>query len=183
MKYRIRLTQIATIFLLIIAKPYSWKLFVLGLALALTGELIRLWSSGYLKKDKTLAATGPYRVVRNPLYVGSFLMSLGFATVCINFSYPYRTAALFLVILLGFKFVYSLQVKAEEKHLEKLFGEDYRQYKTRVNKYFPALKHLPKALKEGNFSFAQVKKNKELTTVYGFIVVAGILASKIYFGI
>ncbi|HUT86260.1 MAG TPA: methyltransferase, partial [Elusimicrobiales bacterium] len=81
MKYRIKITQMATLVLLLIAKPFSWKLFIAGLVIISLGEAIRLWASGYLKKDKELAVTGPYRIVRHPLYVGSFLIALGFTLI------------------------------------------------------------------------------------------------------
>jgi protein-S-isoprenylcysteine O-methyltransferase Ste14 len=181
MKYRIRITQIAVIVLIVIAKPHSWTLFVFGMATAFIGETIRFWSSGYLKKDKTLAGNGPYRMVRNPLYAGSFLMSVGFAVACANLNYPYRTAAFFAVVFLGFKFVYCIQVKAEEQHLEKIFGENYLRYKTKVNKYIPDLKLVPHALKDGNFSFALARKNREFTTLLGLILIAAVVVLKLHF--
>ena len=171
----------ATLVLLLIAKPFSWKLFIAGLVIISLGEAIRLWASGYLKKDKELAVTGPYRIVRHPLYVGSFLIALGFTLICINPAFPYRTGALIAVVFLGFKFVYSKQVQAEETHLDKLFGQDYQAYIKQVSPFFPNLKNLPKALKESSYSLAQAKKNKEFTTVMGIVVFAIVLAIKLYF--
>ena len=55
-----------------------------GLALAAAGLALRLWASGHLEKGTRLAARGPYRWTRNPLYLGSFLMGLGFTLAAVN---------------------------------------------------------------------------------------------------
>ena len=112
MKYRIRISQILTVALLLAAKPYSWELFRVGLTVALIGELLRGWAAGNIRKDKTLAVTGPYVLLRNPLYLGSAMMAAGFSITCINPAYPFRTTALLLAVILGFKYVYRLQVDA-----------------------------------------------------------------------
>src|SRR6478609_1801024 len=48
----------------------------IGELLILCGLLIRAWAAGTLKKQKQLATTGPYALVRHPLYLGSVLMML-----------------------------------------------------------------------------------------------------------
>ena len=57
---------------------YFQPLSLLGSGLILTGLFIRSWSAGILRKTEVLVTSGPYAVVRNPLYVGSFLMMFGF---------------------------------------------------------------------------------------------------------
>src|SRR5262249_6494784 len=42
------------------------------------GCLIRAWAAGYLLKGKRVAVGGPYAFVRNPLYIGSFIIGIGF---------------------------------------------------------------------------------------------------------
>ncbi|MFA6583140.1 MAG: isoprenylcysteine carboxylmethyltransferase family protein [Elusimicrobiaceae bacterium] len=181
MKYRIKISQIITLILLVIAKPYCWYLFAAGIALGALGEGLRVWSAGNLYKDKALATYGPYKMTRNPLYAGSFLMALGFSIACINPQYPYRTAALILAILLGFKFVYRLQVEAEEIHLKNLFGQDYENYKNSVPRYVPNMGALNTALESNRFTIAQAKYNREYQTVLGFVCVAAFVALKLYF--
>jgi Putative protein-S-isoprenylcysteine methyltransferase len=88
----------------------------------LAGLLIRFWAAGYIKKIRVLTTVGPYAYVRNPLYVGNFLMGLGF---CLFIDAPYLSllySGLFIVFYAG-------TVKKEESVLTDLFGEDYRAYK------------------------------------------------------
>src|SRR5262245_4513797 len=51
----------------------------IGLPLVLAGSLLRTWAAGHLLKTKELTLTGPYAYTRNPLYVGTFLIGMGFA--------------------------------------------------------------------------------------------------------
>src|SRR5262245_47766090 len=60
-----------------LADPFT----VIGLLLVVGGVALRTWAAGTLKKNQALTMTGPYRIIRNPLYVGSFLMALGFCTL------------------------------------------------------------------------------------------------------
>src|SRR5580698_9130912 len=49
-----------------------------GIGYILAGLLIRLWSNGYAIKNDKLTTSGPYAFVRNPLYLGTFLIAIGF---------------------------------------------------------------------------------------------------------
>src|SRR5690242_4328919 len=50
-----------------------------GIGLCFAGATLRFWASGYLRKDSRPAVGGPYAWVRNPLYLGTYLMALGTA--------------------------------------------------------------------------------------------------------
>ena len=50
-----------------------------SLPLVVPGLLLRAYASGYVKKNAELTVTGPYAYTRNPLYLGSVVMALGFA--------------------------------------------------------------------------------------------------------
>src|SRR3990170_6376852 len=55
-----------------------------GVPFILLGETIRTWASGFIKKDKELAQGGPYALTRNPLYLGNFLIGVGFSIMANN---------------------------------------------------------------------------------------------------
>lgn len=80
------------------------------------------------KPTTSLVTTGPYRFTRNPMYVGFTLAYLG-ATCWINTAWP----ILLLPIVLGLMH-YGVIVR-EEAYLERLFGDDYRTYRSRVRRW------------------------------------------------
>src|SRR5439155_3013450 len=76
-RWRVPLGFACAVVFLYFAKPTVWTL-IAGAAVALPGLLLRAWASGHLRKNEMLATTGPYAYTRNPLYLGSFLIGLGF---------------------------------------------------------------------------------------------------------
>lgn len=138
------------------------------------GETLRLWASGYLEKDRRLATGGPYAWTRNPLYLGSFLVGLGFILA---------TGKLVLLPVLAalFAIVYLPVMRREAARLETAFPAEYPGYAARV----PLL--VPRLPREGGFrgtgfSWAQVRSNREPVTVVGLVLVVGILWAKWRFG-
>lgn len=78
-------------------------------------------------------ATGPYAYVRNPMYLGGFILLAGFGL------YQHSFSILFLLIL--FIFIFHLFVVfVEEPTLTKQFGESYLDYRKRVNRWIPKRK-------------------------------------------
>ncbi len=171
------------IFLLIITKPCSKRLYAAGLLLVFIGEILRTWSAGHLHKTAQLSTTGPYAMVRNPLYAGSFLIASGFGIIATNTAYWPRTAMLWIILIAGFIAVYKMQVSAEENHLAGIFGKDYEDYKKNVPQYLPDIFKLPAAVKTSSFSFERFKKNRELTTLLGIVSAAVIFGVKLKYGI
>lgn len=116
---------------------------ILGTTIVLVGELIRIWSAGYLGGSgrarriggEFLVTQGPYSYTRNPLYLGNLLLSVGLLISFWAFM-PYL-----MLILLGlFCFQYYSIIKAEEEVLQKKFGKEYISYKSSVSVFFPKLK-------------------------------------------
>ncbi|MDH3253174.1 MAG: isoprenylcysteine carboxylmethyltransferase family protein [Ignavibacteria bacterium] len=88
---------------------------------------------------RRFVATGPYRYVRNPMYLGGYLLLLG--------------AGLFLgsvsIALLSFGFLvffHLFVMSVEEPGLEQRFGQSYLEYKQRVNRWIPRLEPSKKAV-------------------------------------
>jgi len=63
---------------LLLARP-TWRSLVLGSIVVLPGLWIRALASGHVRKNEALATSGPYAYTRNPLYLGSLLIGVGFA--------------------------------------------------------------------------------------------------------
>ena len=103
-----------------------------GTILLLAGLLIRSWATLYIGGRKTdqLVMEGPYSLSRNPLYLGSLLISLALPF------YLQSLTLLAAVVLLG-TFVYRAVIAEEERILEANHGEAYRRYLATVPRLFP----------------------------------------------
>ena len=120
---------IAAIILIQNIKP-AW--FAVGCAVAFFGELIQLWCFASLDKNRILAVRGPYILMRNPMYLGRFFLLLGVLLLTGN------AWIVFIFIVLYFYMVN--RVKREEAKLQPLFGESYRKYCQKVNRFVPTFK-------------------------------------------
>jgi protein-S-isoprenylcysteine O-methyltransferase Ste14 len=96
------------------------------------GVLIRILSSVYIggRKNESLITEGPFSVVRNPLYFGSFLAMTGVALTTGSLTF-------LAVMIVAFCLYYRVTVKREEAHLEAKFGARYRNYAARVPSWLP----------------------------------------------
>src|SRR5215471_14807331 len=56
----------------------TWGSIGAGLIVVCLGLITRALAAGHVKKDRVLTTTGPYAYVRNPLYLGSILLGIGF---------------------------------------------------------------------------------------------------------
>ena len=92
-----------------------------GLAIALVGQVFRIYAAGYIFKNKQLAKTGPYALVRHPLYLGNFLILMGFVLASGN-----------LYVLLGvivfFLVWYPAAITYEDGKLERIFEDEWREW-------------------------------------------------------
>lgn len=104
----------------------------IGYALVIIGAFGRVWCSAYIggRKNDVLTFHGPYSVVRNPLYVFSFLAVLGIGLQSATFT---LTIALIVIFLLYYPGV----VAREEAFLLHRFGQAYRDYMARVPRWLP----------------------------------------------
>ena len=76
-------------------------------------------------------AIGPYKYVRNPMYIGGFILLIGFGL------YYSSLSILILSVILFFLF-HLFVVFVEEPGLEKRFGESYIEYKTSISRWVPS---------------------------------------------
>ena len=128
-RFRVPLGFLFAIIFLIFSRPQLVTLLI-GAVVAIIGLLIRAWSSGHIRKNKTLAISGPYAYTRNPLYVGSFIMGLGF-TIAAG---VWWLAILFAILFLG---IYLPVMRFEAKELTEIFGESFAKYAEEVPLFIP----------------------------------------------
>ena len=110
-----------------------------GVAITIAGELIRLWGVhhiGAISRTRSerlgpLVASGPFALVRNPLYVGNILLWVGFAIAA-------RLLWLAPIILVLLALEYHAIVRWEETLLESRLGQAYREYAARVPRWIPS---------------------------------------------
>ena len=123
-RLRVPLGFVIAAAVLYLAKPRGITI-ITGLPFAVAGALLRAMAAGIIRKDSKLATSGPYAWTRNPLYFGSFLLTVGFAIMSASW-----IAALILII--PSLVIYPNVIRNEEAHLERLFPEDFRRYRERV---------------------------------------------------
>ena len=106
-----------------------------GLMLLLITAAGRIWAGAYItgKKNRTLVTDGPFSLVRNPLYLFSFL---GFVGAGLSF----ESVTLAAVFAATFFVAHWPTIRTEERVLEELFGETYRRYCCQVPRFIPALR-------------------------------------------
>jgi protein-S-isoprenylcysteine O-methyltransferase Ste14 len=109
---------------------------VLGCMLIFVGLAVRSWSAGVLRKTRELTTTGPYALIRNPLYVGSFLIMSGFCALIDD-------AENIFFVLGPVAAIYFLQVLHEERMLSKLYQSRWVEYIRMVPRFLP--RSLPKS--------------------------------------
>ena len=167
-KHRTKLSGILGVSFLILAKPTSASLFM-GVSLIIVGEAIRIWSSGYIHKNQSLSVTGPYSLTRNPLYVGSFLLGIGFVIIT---NIPW----LIILYLSFFGGIYWFTIRWEEEKLKVKFPREWEEYGKGVPRFFPLLQ-IPR-YRKGAFHWSQVSRNKEPLNASVVLVVYAILWGK-----
>ncbi len=157
------------------ARP-QMELFMAGLGLALAGLGVRIWAAGHIEKGSRLAARGPYQFTRNPLYLGSFLIGLGFSLAA-------ATAWLMVLFVLLFFALYVPVMRREESELDHSFGSEYEFYRQKVPLFLPRLpvRHSTDSTPESgdrNFQWRLELLNREHNAVVGFVVIAVVLWAK-----
>jgi len=139
--------------------------FAIGATLCILGEVLRIWACGHLRKNKAVIKSGPYAHVKNPLYLGTFLILIGLVFAA---SHPERGSPsrylliLFLPFALGVFLFYYLPYKfrVEGGRLRRRFGAEWDEYDRRVPDFVPS--PFPRVRDEGRFDPHLVVDNSEV---------------------
>ena len=134
---------------------------VIGAAVSLAGELIRVWAAGHVEKSREVTRSGPYRMTRHPLYLGSSIIGVGVAIA--------SGSVLVSALVIGYlATTITAAIRAEEAHLREKFGGEYDAYASRS---------APPMVR--SFSIARALSNREHHTIAGLVVAFALLALKV----
>ena len=117
---------------------------------------MRLWASGFVRKNQVLATNGPYARVRHPLYTGNLLICLGFCLAS-GLWWAWPVGAAFVLLF------YPTSIAYEDRKLQRLFPQEWEPWARVTPAIVPSLKPTPAASSEDyRWSFGQsLMKNGE----------------------
>lgn len=159
-----------------VMEPMNW---IVGFVLIVLGEAIRLSgvaAAGTVTRRRSrtvqrLVTYGIFAWMRNPLYVGNFLIWMGFTVISgVLWFIP--------VAVLLFAIEYTLIVRYEEGVLESIFGEEYLRYKARTPRWFP---RPPGTDEEGEHHWGEAWRS-EVSTFLQYAVITALFVAKQRYG-
>jgi protein-S-isoprenylcysteine O-methyltransferase Ste14 len=155
-----------------VMEPLNW---IVGFALIVLGEAIRLAgvaAAGTVTRRRSrtvqrLVTYGIFAWMRNPLYVGNFLIWMGFTVISgVLWFIP--------VAVLLFAVEYTLIVRYEEGVLESIFGQEYLRYKAHTSRWFP---RPPGTEEEGEHHWGEAWRS-EVSTFLQYAVITALFVAK-----
>jgi protein-S-isoprenylcysteine O-methyltransferase Ste14 len=151
-----------------LAKPTAASMLI-GLALIIPGLAIRALASGHVQKNEQLTTTGPYAYTRNPLYLGSLILAVGFAMSARNWWIGAGLVSIFLAI-------YLPVIHEEEEYLREHFPE-FAEYAREVPRLWPRLSYFGGV--RGRFSWDLYWKHREYNATLGSAAMMAALMAKL----
>jgi protein-S-isoprenylcysteine O-methyltransferase Ste14 len=126
------------------ARPIGWIVVAIGALIGLPSVWEFAWrglgTPAPFDPPKKLVISGPYRFVRNPMYVGMAFVFLGQAIV-----FPHITTVMLTMTAILLVVVTVFVMRVEEPALRRLFGADYEDYCRHVGRWIPRLSPFDKA--------------------------------------
>jgi protein-S-isoprenylcysteine O-methyltransferase Ste14 len=171
-RWRVPLGFLCAAIFILFARPRPLTLLI-GAGISLVGLLIRAWASGHIRKNSALAVSGPYAYTRNPLYLGSFILGLGFTIGAGR----WLLAVLFGVLFLG---IYFPVMRVESTTMGQYFGPEFRDYSQAVPLFLPRLTAYNKD-SETKFDGGLYVRYREYQAALGLLAGWGVLILKMYF--
>jgi protein-S-isoprenylcysteine O-methyltransferase Ste14 len=148
---------VAVVFLLF-ARPSGITL-LSSLPLVAAGLWLRGYAAGYVRKNAELTTSGPYAYTRNPLYLGSLSIVLGFGAACGTWWLVGLLLALFAVI-------YLPTIQGEEQFLRATFA-GFDAYAAAVPRLLPRLTSAHRPGGAGEFSRKLYLHHREYNALMG----------------
>ena len=157
-----------------LARP-TWRSIFFGAIGIAAGLIVRALASGHVRKNEALATSGPYAYTRNPLYLGSLVMGLGFCLAARSW---------WVGVALGLMFfaIYVPVIRDEEAFLRKTFPE-FEEYARRVPRMVPRLIRARSTSEEApaGFSWDLYFKHREYNALLGAAALVIALVAKMIF--
>ena len=172
-RWRVPIGFLCAALFILFAQPRPTTLSA-GAPLSFVGLMVRAWGSGHLRKNDALATSGPYAYTRNPLYLGSFIMGLGFTVA----SGRWWLGVLFVALFLG---IYLPVMRVESATLAQLFGESFREYAQAVPVFLPRLTPYRSGQTSMRFDQSLYLRYREYRAALGFVIAWGFLVFKTYY--
>jgi protein-S-isoprenylcysteine O-methyltransferase Ste14 len=163
--------------MVVFARPTIWSI-IAGIVLMTLGEALRFWGVSIVGAETRTTGTvggtylitsGPYALVRNPLYLGNMMLYAGVGVMSMAL-FPWLIA----VAVLWFYIQYWLIVTREEEYLASTFGNAYGEYLNNVPRFFPRLTPYRSALpppKRTNLREGLVSERRTLQAI-GLVTIA-----------
>lgn len=173
-RWRVPLGFVCAALFLFFAKPTPRALMI-GAVVSILGLALRAWAAGHIRKNAQLATSGPYAFTRNPLYLGSFLLGLGFTIASGRLLLGLAFAALFLGI-------YLPVMRVEASTMAQLFGSQYEVYRRSVPLFFPRFTPFSDGEAETNsFDGTLYLRYREYRAALGLVAAWGLLLIKTFY--
>lgn len=158
-----------------LARPVP-RWFAAGVVIVLLGEAIRVWAAGHLYKNERVVTSGPYAYVKNPLYLGTFLIMVGLCMMASNYVLLAIGVAVFVVYYAPFK------QRRESNRLRERFGDAWVRYDREVPAYVPRLTPYPDR-EEKPWQWSAFIRNDEHGTVAAVLLGIAVLAWKLLWSV
>lgn len=172
-RWRVPLGFVCAALFILFARPRPTTL-AAGAAVSLFGVLLRAWASGHIRKNDALAISGPYAYTRNPLYLGSFILGLGFTIGSGRWWLGLVFAALFLGI-------YLPVMRVESATLSQLFGASFQEYAAAVPLFLPRLTPYRSGEARIGFDSRLYMRYREYRAALGLLIAWVLLVFKAYY--
>ncbi|MDP9161027.1 MAG: isoprenylcysteine carboxylmethyltransferase family protein [Acidobacteriota bacterium] len=171
-RIRVPLSFAFAIFYSWMARPTATSILI-GCFIALPGLLVRALASGHVQKNELLATSGPYAYTRNPLYLGSLTMAVGFAIAARS----WWVSALMVVVFFA---IYVPVILSEEAFLFERFPE-FEQYSRTVPRLVPRIfsARFESQISSATFSRELYLKHREYNAAIGFVAMTAALIAKL----
>ena len=150
-----------------LARP-SLRSIMLGATVAVMGLVIRALASGHVRKNEQLATSGPYAYTRNPLYLGSLIIAIGFTLASRSWIIAVVAAAMLVTI-------YIPVIRSEEEFLRARFPE-FADYCRNVPRLLPRFRAARGSV--GSFSAHLYWKHREYNAALGSTLIVAVLVVK-----